>query len=257
MSKTKFGIITATGLIVALAALSFTFLAGPTLAPSVAQAQEPAQMTPPPRTITVVGEGTTNIEPDLAQANIGVQVTGSEVITVSAQAEEIMNAVIAAIQAEGVAPEDIQTSGFNIFATPPQGFMAADEAGSSDTVYQVSNNVNVTIRNLETVSAILDAAIEAGANNVYGVNFSLADYSQPESDARGEAMTNAQEKAQEIAGLAGVELGDIISVSEVIGGQNGFYSGRLESALGLGGGGPIEPGQLEVRVQLQVVYSIQ
>jgi uncharacterized protein YggE len=183
-------------------------------------------------------------------------VTGNEVQATSADAQETMNQVIEAVKAQGVVDNDIQTSGFNIYANQPQPFGPADQGAANETTYQVSNNVTVIVRDLENVSTVLDAAIEAGANNIYGVNFSLADYSAPESVARSDAMENAQTKAEEIAGLAGVELGDVVSVSEVIGNQGGFYSAR-QDALAMGGGGPIEAGQLEVRVQLQVVYSIQ
>lgn len=210
-----------------------------------------------PQAITVVGEGSAAIEPDIAVANIGVQVANTDVRAASDEAETIMNAVLAAIQEQGIAEEDIQTSGFSIFAefgpTGPTGEQP------QTPLYRVSNNVNVTIRALDQVPTVLDAAIEAGANNIFGVNFSVDDPTQAAAEARAEAISNAAAKAQDLAELTGLQLGNVVSVSEIIGSRGGFYGSTglaPASQVGLGGGGgPIAPGQLNVNVQLEVVYS--
>jgi uncharacterized protein YggE len=222
-------------------------------APSAAQAQTAAETTSTlPRTITVVGEGTVKIKPDIAQANIGVEVIRPTVKAASSGAKDSMEAVLQALKQQGVDEKDIQTSGFSVWTERPYG----PEGPSGDEVlYHVSNQVAVTIRDLGTVGTVLDAAIEAGANNIYGVTFSLADRSQVESEAREKAVADAQAKAQELAALNDVELGDVVSVSEVIGG--GFRGIALASEVGLGGGGPIAPGELELTLQLEIVYAIQ
>ena len=211
-----------------------------------------------PRTITVVGEGKVNIKPDMAQTNLGVEVRSSTVKEASAEAKKIMEQVLQVLKAQGIADKDIQTSGFNIYTeTPPYGMdgAAPDQA---QTIYHVSNQVTVNIRDLDKVGAVIDAAIEAGANSMYGVTFSLADPSQAQAQARKEAVASAKAKGDELAGLAGVKVGQVVSVSGVIGGA-GYYGPALPSrAVGMGGGGtPIQPGELEITTQLQVVYSIQ
>ncbi len=228
-------------------------------APSAAQAQTAAETTSTlPRTITVVGAGTVKIKPDIAQANIGVEVIRPTVKAASSGAKESMEAVLEALKQQGVDEKDIQTSGFSVWTERPYG----PEGPSGDEVlYHVSNQVAVTIRDLETVGAVLDAAIEAGANNIYGVTFSLDDPSQVESEARKKAVADAQAKAQELATLNDVEIGDVVSVSEVIGGGGGYYAGGIREAAvaaGLGGGGgPIAPGELELTLQLEIVYTVQ
>jgi hypothetical protein len=210
----------------------------------------------PVRSITVVGEGKVSIKPDVAQTNIGVEVLGDTAKQASVDAEAAMTAVLAAVKAQGIADKDIQTSGFNIWAERPY----TEGAPTGQVIYHVSNTVNVTIRDLEKVGPVLDAAIEAGANNIYGVTFSVADPSPLMSEARGKATQDALAKAGELAELNQVTLGDLISVSEVIA-QGGFYAAGFPRAaaegLGGGGGGPITPGELEVSVQLQATYSIQ
>jgi uncharacterized protein YggE len=239
---------------------------GPTLAEAQsvvdgARSQElpaPAVQAPaaPVRSITVVGEGKVTIKPDVAQTNIGVEVLGDTVKQASTQNQETMNAVMAALKAQGIEDKDMQTSGYNVWVERPY----VEGVPSDKVIYHVSNNVTVTIRDLEKVGPALDAAIEAGANNIYGVTFSVADPSRLMSEARDKATQDALAKAGALAKLNQVTLGDLISVSEVIA-QGGFYAAGLPRAaaegLGGGGGGPITPGQLEVSVQLQATYSIQ
>jgi len=212
-----------------------------------------------PRTITVVGEGKVKMQPDIAQINIGIEVVGDTVKDASSQAADTMNAVIASMTAQGIAENDIQTSGYSVWVERPY----TPEGVPGDTLlYHVNNTVMVTIRDLDTVGTILDSTIEAGANNIYGVTFSVADPNPLMSEAREKAVADALSKAGELAQLNGVTLGDVLSVSEVIGGMGGFYPVAFRGAvaaegLGGGGGGPISPGELEMTVQLQVTYAIE
>jgi uncharacterized protein YggE len=208
-----------------------------------------------PRTITVVGDGTVNIKPDVARANIGVEVLRSSVDEAAAENNKVTEQVLAAIKEMGVAEEDIQTSGYSVFSErySPDGTM------STEVQYRVTNTVNVLIRNLDDVGAILDASIKAGANNIYGVEFLLDDPTAARSTARQMAVENAAATANELAGLAGVNVGPIVSISEVIGSNGGMYSNQFtQFSTGMGGGGvaPIEPGQLRLTMQLQVTYEL-
>jgi uncharacterized protein YggE len=210
------------------------------------------------RTITVVGNGTVRIKPDIAQTNIGVEVIGNTVSEASSQAEDTMNKVMDAIKAQGVADKDIQTSGYNVWVERPYG----PEGPSPDTqsLYHVSNTVSVTVRNLDDLSKVLDAAIEAGANNIFGVNFSVADPAPLQDQAREKAVLDAQSRAAELAKLNNVQVGQVISVSEVIGGGSmpAAYPAAAAVPAGMGGGGgPISPGELEIAVQLQITYAIE
>jgi uncharacterized protein YggE len=197
------------------------------------------------------------IKPDVARANIGVEVLKATVEEASAANKEVIEAVLAALQEQGVAENDIQTSSFSIYAERygPTGPLPEDEVQ-----YRVSNNVTAIIRDLDSVGTVLDAAVQAGANNIYGVEFSLEDASSVESEARAEAIADAQRKAAELAELNSVGLGEVLQVSEVIGSGGGFYTGMLNQMgmpqFGGGGGAPISPGELELRMQIQVVYGM-
>lgn len=246
---------------------------------SIARAQEATATPVPPeevvaepsmntgRTITVVGEGMVSLEPDIAQATIGVEIVRPSVREASNEAQEVMEAVLDALMAAGIEERDIQTSGFSIWVErnfgpmpgPAESQMA--ESDDENVRYHVTNTVSVIIRNMDSVGAVLEAAIEAGANNIYGINFQLDDPTAAESEARAKAVEDAQAKAQELAGLTGTEVGAVVSISEVIGQGGGFFGGSFASAaregLGGGGGGPISPGQLNLTLQLQVTYELR
>ncbi|MCB0115932.1 MAG: SIMPL domain-containing protein [Caldilineaceae bacterium] len=230
--------------------------------PAIAQAQD---ITATPGTVTVVGEGSVTIEPDIANTTIGVEVVEPSVQDAVSEAREMMDAVIAALQEAGVAEEDLQTSGFNIWAernfNSPMPMESEGPGNAEQVRYHVSNNVQVTIRDLENIEGVLDAAIQAGANNIYGVNFSLSDPTVIEAEARQKAVENARIKAEELAGLTGTTVGGVVSISEVIGQGGGYFGGNFAAAaregLGGGGAGPIAPGQLKMTMQLQITYQLQ
>ena len=257
MSKASLRVVGASLLTLALiAAVVLGAGAGWVNVPAVeAQETQPVISATVNRAITVVGEGKVTIEPDTARVTIGVETVTNSVQDASAQNQTTVEAVLAALREQGIADEDLQTSGFSIFAERfgPEGPLA-----DSDVRYRVSNNVSVVIRDLDNVGTILDAAIEGGANNIYGIEFALDDPSVIESDARQGAITDAREKAEDIAALSEVTLGQVLSVSEIIGASGGFYSGNfMEMSRAMGAGGtPIQPGQLEMIMQLQVVYAI-
>jgi len=217
-----------------------------------------AQESVQPNTITVTGTGSASGAPDIANLEIGVETIDADLATAYSSTNTRIDEVIQALVDAGVAREDIRTVGLNVYQDRYGGPQPAmNESGEPTPVYVVSNNVRVTIRDIANVPTVLNAAIEAGANNIYGLNFAIEDSAALASEARAEALEDARSKAAELAGLAETELGNIVSIVEV---QGGFdpYNQFATNAVGLGGGGEaaIEPGQLSVNVQLRVTFSI-
>lgn len=234
-----------------LGGLIFTRSADP------AAAQAPTQATS--RTITVIGAGKVSLKPDVAQAQMGVETFAATVKEATAKNREQMASVLAALKKADVAEKDIQTANYSIYFErdpnmPMAGIQEAPASAEPQGRYRVSNMVQVTIRDRDAVAAILDAAVEAGANNIWNVIFMLEDPGAAESEARAKAMENARAKAAELAKLAGLDLGDVISVSEVI----GAMPVTVQYAAGMGGGGGgIAPGEMTYQTQLQVVFAAQ
>jgi len=217
------------------------------------QPQQEEAVQGPEHTITVVGEGEVSALPDIAIVQLGVQVYDADVQVATQRAAEDMEAVLAALKEAGVADNDIETSYYNLYVERPYG----PEGPTDEVRYQVSNTVQVTIRDLTKLTEILGLAIEAGANNINSVSFDISDPAELRVQARREAVEDAKATAEELATLNEVELGQVVEVSEVIQTGGYFLSERSAAAQGLGGGaGPISPGNVDVTVQLQISYAI-
>ena len=236
--------------VVLLSTVAFAALNGNTAQSALAQTSAAT----PVKTITVIGDGKVKIKPDIARANIGVEVLRPSVEEASAANKKLIESVIKTLVDAGIAKEDIQTSGFSVYA---ERFGQDGPLPDDKVNYRVSNNVQVTIRDLDKVGEVLDAAMKSGANNIYGIEFSLEDNTSAKSEARKDAVADAKAKAEELAELTGVKVGKVLSISEVIGGAPPYYSNlQTTNAFGGGGGQPIQPGELEIGTQLQITYEI-
>ena len=208
-----------------------------------------------PRTVSVTGTGMVSITPDIAYISVGVHTeapTASEAVDDNnTQTQKVIDS----LTKSGVAAEDIRTSNFSIW--PNQRY---DETGQPiGTNYAVDNTVYVTIRDLAKMGELLDAAISAGANTIYSVSFDLSDKSEDMKKARDLAVKNAQDQAAELAAAAGMELGEIQSISYYDSGAAPYME------YGKGGGGgegpamavPISPGTLQLSASVGVTYFIK
>lgn len=205
--------------------------------------------------IAVQGEGTVSVRPDIAMVNLGVEVTAPTVAEARDGASNSMQAMQDAMTDEGVAEEDIQTQFFNIY---PQ-YNYAEERAPEITGYVVSNQVQVKVRDLDNVSAVLDGAIAAGGDavRVNGISFTVEDPEEFLADARREAVTNARAHAEVLADAAGVELGEPISINESTNfGGDGAYPAFQRAEDSMGGSSPVNPGEQELFVTVTVVFGI-
>jgi hypothetical protein len=233
-------------------------LAGAWLWTAQAQTPETESGYNPAQTITVVGRGSAHIEPDIARVSIGVE-TSSETLAEAVENNETqMETILAALREAGIADKDIQTTNYSIHLDRyPESLPRATEGETApQPVYRVSNMVTVTIRDLEAVGSVLDSVVEAGANNIWGISFDVDDPAVAQADARAEAMENARERAGALAELSGVELGPVMSVTEVIGSNPVSVAVDMERAA-MAGGGNISPGELEIGYQVQVSFFIE
>jgi uncharacterized protein YggE len=231
---------------------------GQTGSASVAHAAAQSTEYNPAQFITVVGQGSVRIEPDVAWVSIGVETLGETVSEAVEANGEKMDSILAALESVGIAQKDIQTTNYSVqLERFPEPMPRTDTTGSEDAQqqYRVSNMVNVTIRDLDTVSETLDAVIEAGANNIWGVSFGREDMTAAQADARAEAVEDARARAESLAELGGVELGPVMSISEIIGGGS-IPMPMMAAERAISGAGPISPGEVEVSYQLQVSYFI-
>ena len=225
------------------------FAAAPHLAPAALASETAAASA---RSVTVVGEGAVNIEPDVATARIGVVVLRATVKEASSEANATMQEVKAALLAQDIEEKDIRTRHYNIYAERygPEGLLQEDQVQ-----YHVNSTVDVTIRDLDNIGGVLDAAIEAGANDIGNIRFSLENPSAVESEARAMAVADARAKAEELAALIGAAVGEATEISEIIGHGGGFF-GNSFSEMALADSA-FSIGELTLAMQLQITYKLQ
>jgi uncharacterized protein YggE len=203
--------------------------------------------------INVTGQGRVYGTPDTLTLRLGVSVLRSTVDAATTEAAAQAQAIIAALEAGGVARTDIQTANYSIY---PE----YDYSGSTQrlTGYRVSNDLTVKIRDLSAAGALIDAATAAGgdATVVQNLAFSIEDNTALLEMARTAAWNDAEAKAEQLAQLAGVSLRSAISITETI----NYNTPPIYYARDMAGGEqaatPIEAGEQEVTVVVQVTFSI-
>ena len=137
-----------------------------------------------PHAVTAAGKEIVSIEPDVATATIGVEILRPTVKEATSAAQAVMTDVWAALVAQNIDESDIRISHLNIFAERlgPDGLL-----NENHTRYHANNTLLITIRDLDSIDAVLDAAIDAGANNIYSVDFNLPDPAALESETHASA----------------------------------------------------------------------
>jgi uncharacterized protein YggE len=230
-------------------------LAGPLLSGLTPRTALAAEDSPPEHTIAVAGTGKVVVVPDLATVRLGVLVERDGAKAARTAAAEQMTAVVAAIRALGIDEKDIATA--TVSLQPVYDYPVNSTPRLRG--YQVSNQVTVTVRNLDQVSDVIDDSVQAGATTVDGVSFDVADRTAAEADAREAAVADAKAKAEALASGLGVTIQGVASVSEQVSVPVWYDRGYGLAAPQAGEAAadtPVMPGTTDVVINVQVVFLI-
>ncbi len=208
----------------------------------------------PRRTISVNGEGRATAAPDMAVISIGVQ---SEALTAAAalrQNSADMTATINKLKELGVESRDIQTSGLSI---NPRYNYEKNRSKPEVIGFTASNSVTVRLRDLNNAGAVIDQAVQSGANSLGGVNFAFSEPKPLYEEARRDAVADAKAKAALLTEAAGVRLGKLITIQDgyVSSPQPKMYAARMEMASD--SAVPMEAGESEITASVSLVYEIE
>jgi hypothetical protein len=210
--------------------------------------------TPPLRTISVTGSGKTYLTPDIAYISIGVHTENKDATEAVASNNTQSQEVAKALQGFDIDPKDIQTTNFSIF--PRQDYDASGKP--LGTTFVVDNTVYVTLRDIDQIGEVLDAAVKAGANSISGVQFDVADRTEALSLARQAAVADARVQAEELADAAGVTLGPVQTITSYSSYPMPFEAkGGAVMMDAAAVSVPISPGQMILTVDVNIVYQIQ
>jgi len=224
--------------------------------PAAAQETTPEPAPATPSTVSVSGEGIVYASPDVAYLEVGVQTVDADLGKAFGNTGEKITGVLNALKKLGIDDKDIQTNGVNV--TPQNQY---DNNGNltGTSSYTVSNSVEVTIRKVDQVEAVLTSTIQAGANSINSLTFGIQDTSALEKQARAQAVAQAKDRAEQLTSALGATLGKPITITEVQPSSPVPFTMRANVAAlpAAGGGGqPVSQGQLSVTVDVQVTFSI-
>ena len=228
-----------TSLASALALAAVTLLAAPALGQAV-----------PPPAISVTGEATVSVPPDLAQVDGGVTSEAKTAREASEANNTAMGKVLLALKGAGIEEKDVQTSRLSL---QPQ--YAPNRSGPSPVVgYRASNRVTIRVRDVAKVAGVIDTLVGAGANEIGSINFMVQQASKLLDEAREKAVADARRKAEIYARATGVTLGAPLSISEEGHVAPGPYR---KMAAGMAASAPVAPGEETLSVTVSVSWAIK
>src|SRR5467141_4398271 len=187
-----------------------TALAAAALAAALLTAPALAQTVPPPA-ISVTGEATVSVPPDLAQIDGGVTSEAKTAREASDANNAAMGKVLLALKGAGIEEKDYQTSRLSL---QPESAPNRSSGPSTIVGYRASNRVTIRLRDVTKVASVIDTLVGAGANEIGGINFVVSQASKLLDEARERAVADARRKAEIYAKAAGITLGEPLSISE-------------------------------------------
>lgn len=207
--------------------------------------------TAPPRAITVSGEATVSVAPDLAQIDAGITSEAKTARETSEANNAAMGKVLLALKSAGIAESDYQTSRLSL---QPQ--YAPNRSGPSPIVgYRASNRVTVRLRDVNKLAGVIDTLVGAGANDIGGIGFSVSNASKLLDGAREQAVSDARRKAEIYAKAAGVTLGEALGISEEGAASPMAYRRNVQGIAA--SATPVAQGEETLQVTVSVSWAIK
>jgi uncharacterized protein len=231
-----------------LAATALTFAAA-NLAPALADDSKLV------RTISLTGHGEVRMAPDLAVVTIGVMSTATTAREALDANTKAMQAVMASLTGAAIEARVIQTSNFTV--NPRYDYGENNAQPPKVIGYDVSNNVTVTVRKLESLGAVLDSVVSAGSNQINGVMFQVSKPEATTDEARKLAVADALRKAKVYTEASGVSLGQVISLSEGGGYQPPVPMFKSMRAEGASADVPIAQGEQVIAIDVNFTWEIK
>lgn len=210
----------------------------------------PVQADSLPPAISVTGEASVSVPPDLAEVEAGVTSDAKTAHDASEANNATMGKLLLALKAAGIDAKDIRTARLSL-----QPENAPNHAGSpAITGYRASNHVSVRLHDVTKVASTIDMLVSAGGNDIGGINFMVSQASKLLDDARTQAVADARRKAEIYAKAAGVTLGAPLSISEE-GAPGPMPFRKMAGALAVAT--PVAQGEETLSVTVNVTWAIK
>lgn len=220
-----------------------------------------AQETLPQRsTMRLIGQAEIGIAPDIAEVRIGVVTEAEEARTAVSRNSEDVAKLIEALGRLGIAKRDMQTADFAVeprYVYPEQPRRGDPPQAPRIVGYQVRNSLLVRVREIDRLGEILDSAVGTGSNRIDGISFNSSKREDTVLEARRRAIGQAREKAEIYAEAAGIRLGPIVTISEILEPRPIPYAARAQAMREDAAAVPIEAGELTIQASIEIVWEIE
>lgn len=205
-------------------------------------------------TVSFSGEGKVVSKSDIALVNLSIVTESATSKSAQDNNSKKSKAVVDFLKKQKIEEKDIKTTSYNIY--PQYRYPENDKPAING--YQVNQTMEIKIRNLDNVSAILDGVVSAGTNQINSLSFQIDEPEQLKAEARKMAINDAKKKARELEKELGIDLGKIINFSENTGGFPTPIFLEAKGGIGGGDGGPSVPaGENEIVVNVYLTYQIK
>jgi uncharacterized protein YggE len=202
------------------------------------------------RRVTVSGIGRVESVPDVATFGFGVSSRSSTAKEALESNSAAMRDVIEALRSAGVAAKDLRTE--QVSLTPQ-----FDENGRTVVGYTATNSVSAKVDELEHAGDVVDAAVQAGANEVSGPALSRDDQAALYTKALRSAVAEARSKAEALAEASDASVGRALTIVEQGTGDGPEPPYYARMAMAADGSTPIEPGTEQIQAQVSVTFELQ
>ena len=205
-----------------------------------------------PGTIVVGGTGRVAVEPDVADLQLGVSIARPTVDAARADAAVAMTSILAAVRSAGVADPDIRTT---LVSVQPR-YDYRDGKPPVLTGYDLSNSVQVTVRDLTRLGDVIDGSLQAGATSMDSLSFRRDDPSEAERAARLAAVAEARSRADVLAEAAGVTIVGVSDIVEGGGPGPGYPQPKAARMMLADSATPVQAGTTQISVSVTVTYRL-
>lgn len=214
--------------------------------------------------LRVGGKAVVRAEPDLVTVTLGHNSHGRKFGEAKEACDKVMGSIIAALKAHGIDSKDIQTVDYKLYPA----WEGQTENSPGFRVWHLQNMIEVRIKKVNTAADVIDAAVDAGADQVQSVEFSVGNINKLRAQAREKAIKAAKEKAEQLAKLMGARVGRVVSIVDdsyqpkaswsgsnysanyqVRSGEGSFFMNNSESVL--------SSGQIKVEAREDVVFALE
>ncbi len=207
--------------------------------------------------ITISGQGSVSVAPDMATLVSRVITQGDDAASALQQNSVTMNAILKDIADAGIDNDDVQTSGFDISPVYDNRRLKNDEPRAPEIIgYRVQNGIRINLKDITKLGTTLDMLVQNGSNDVGQIQFGVSNPEEFIDEARKDAVEDARAKAEVYATAAGVSLGKVLSISDAGSAPRPYpemmamRSGKMDSAP------PIAAGQETLSASVTITYEL-